>query len=134
MTKAPRYMKVGANTYSLRITKKAWKRLMATDVTAHESCGYTSINDHEIVIDPEMSETNVKSTVVHEVIHALLEDTGVTWPLSEGIDQEETLCRILGPRLFAWLVDNPDLVAWIASRPPSQTTAEAVAERFARQD
>ena len=45
-------------------------------------------------------------TLIHEVLHALIESSGVEW---DG-DQEEDTCRTLAPRLAAFIRDNREVV------------------------
>lgn len=80
----------------------------------HSVRGMTSTAKHVMWIDTDGNSLDViKETVVHELIHALFDDAGITWPVAEE-EQEETLIRVLSPRLFAALKVNPELLAWLS--------------------
>ena len=48
----------------------------------------------------------VAEDLVHEIVHALFLDAGS----DIDRDEEEAICTMLGPRLTAFLADNPDAV------------------------
>ena len=109
--KPPTYIKVGANTFRLYMTKKAWRTRLSKDGEAHTTRGHTSIHHQKIWCDPSGAQALVRETVVHELLHALLDDSGA--PITEDEEHEEMWIRALSPRLYACLVENPELVAYL---------------------
>lgn len=119
--KPPTHIKIGASVYRLHVDKKAWKQRLSKSGDAHTTRGHTSTHKHEIWCDPSGAETLVRETVLHEVLHALFDDSGA--PIADDVDQEEIVIRALSPRLYAVLVENPGLVAYLTepvSPSPSQ--------------
>lgn len=49
-------------------------------------------------------------TLIHEIMHALIYDAGTEW---DG-DVQEEVCRVLAPRLAAFVRDNPGPMERIA--------------------
>lgn len=121
--KPPTHIKVGAAVYRVRSSKKAWRRRLSKSGEAHTTRGATSVHKHTIWMDPSGAEALVRETLVHELLHALLDDSGC--PITTDEENEETWIRALSPRLYAALVENPDLVAYLAEpvspRPPQET-------------
>lgn len=71
-----------------------------------------------ITVDPSMCRDQMADTVLHEVIHCVLEQGVEVGKISTSNveDFEEYLVRRLTPRLLAVLQDNPDLVDWLLDR------------------
>ena len=101
-------VKIGAATYTLYIEAKKWNPLKEKEGAS----GLTDLHTQEIFVDPTMSLTNIKETVLHECLHAMFADSGVTWPVG-GATQEEKIVRILSPRFLQFILDNKELVEWI---------------------
>lgn len=76
------------------------------DAAENGRLGEISHRSGEIrVADSRPIETQAE-TIVHEVLHALMHDSGADWTN----DDEENIVRWLTPRLTAFLADNPDQV------------------------
>jgi hypothetical protein len=63
---------------------------------------------HVISLHPEQSPTRLRSTLVHELLHALCDLTGV-----DDDKAEERIVTVLAPAVLALLQDNPRLVNWL---------------------
>jgi len=119
----PSSLKVGAKVYDVFFDKKSWKqRSLEPGETKNgkeedRTMGRTDHVHSKIWISPDMSEQEKRATLVHEVLHCLCWDIGV--PISSFFkddhdETEEAVVSILEPRLFAVLVDNPILFAYVA--------------------
>ena len=64
---------------------------------------------HVIALHPDQSAPRLRATLVHELLHALCDLTGL-----DDDKAEERLVTVLAPALLAVLRDNPRLVAWLA--------------------
>lgn len=111
MLKPPTHIKVGAAVYRVKSSKRAWKRRLSKSGEAHTTRGATSVHKHTIWTDPSGAEALVRETLLHEVLHALFDDSG--W-FAEDDENEEAIIRALSPRLYAVLVENPLLVAYLS--------------------
>lgn len=109
MASRPTQVKIGASAYSLVISKPKWNMVPEQEKVA----GYTDLHSHTIYVDPSMSDANIKNTALHEVLHALFDDSGATWPLPYE-EMEETIIRILTPRLAAFIRENPEFMEWVS--------------------
>lgn len=112
MLRPPTHVKVGAAVYRVKSSKRAWKRRLSKSGEAHTTRGATSVHKHTIWTDPSGSEALVRETLLHEVLHALFDDSG--WFIDNEDDNEEKVIRALSPRLYAVLVENPLLVAYLS--------------------
>jgi hypothetical protein len=75
-----------------------------------ELYGITSHGDLEIALQPDCAEMVIRETLLHEVLHALFYNTGLTERLSEKM--EEQVIRSLSPALFDLLRRNPALLPY----------------------
>jgi hypothetical protein len=112
---APDSVKIGAVTYDVIWTKQLKQRY-----------GESSYRKSVIHISPKQSEAQLRDTFIHECIHLMLQNGGPamsdTMRLTvNATDQwdavEELICAALSPRWHAFVLDNPDAVAWIAESP-----------------
>ena len=62
-----------------------------------------------ITVDPNQAPSQVRETLLHELLHACSQEAGM------DETQEEQTVNAQAPRLLAALRDNPDLVAWLTS-------------------
>lgn len=68
--------------------------------------GECSYRDCTIRVSDGQLPADQVETVVHEALHTLFHDVGMTM----SSDEEETIVSHLTPRLTAFLADNPDAV------------------------
>ena len=64
---------------------------------------------HVIALHPDQSDPRLRATLVHELLHALCDLTGL-----DDDKTEERIVTVLAPALLAVLRDNPRLVGWLA--------------------
>ena len=60
---------------------------------------------HVISLHPEQSATRLRSTLIHELLHALCDLTGV-----DDDKAEERIVTVLAPAMLAMMQDNPRLL------------------------
>jgi Zn-dependent peptidase ImmA (M78 family) len=63
---------------------------------------------HTISLHPDQSAVRLRSTLVHELLHALCDLTGV-----DDDKAEERIVTVLAPALLEVLRKNPRLVDWL---------------------
>jgi len=80
-----------------------------------ELFGETFIDDQEIdIYTKKRSEIVIKNTLLHELLHVLLEDLIQAVDTNKNLnDKEESLIRLVTPRLFCLLSANPTLARYI---------------------
>lgn len=76
--------------------------------------GLCDFDTGRIWIDRDQTPLMEKDTVLHEILHALLDQTGAKRRFKEvGSDFEEELVSELTPRLLQVLRDNPVIVRYL---------------------
>lgn len=75
--------------------------------------GLTLHHATTIMVDDNVSEDVQASTLLHEVLHAVFDVTGVSYDI--GSKTEEKLIRHLEATLLQVLRENPELVAYLVT-------------------
>lgn len=105
----PTRVKVGAYTYTVKVDADRIKELEKESET--DLYGITSHGILEIALHPTVAPMVMRETLLHEVLHAVLYNTGVADRMTDK--NEEHLVRALSPALFALLRDNPALIQYL---------------------
>lgn len=107
--KLPKTVHVGALTYSITDDRAALLERCFEDLS--RLLGSTDHVTCSIVIDDRLVEGQKRDTVLHEVLHTVISNCGLSdeW----GVDKEEGIVRRITPGILAVLRDNPDLVAYL---------------------
>ena len=108
--KGPDKVRVGPHRYRIRYDKDAID-LKATEHNERRLYGLTEPVSQLIHIDPTLAASQMRDTVLHEVLHACLSLIGADEFLSPS--KEERLVRALSPALLQVLRDNPKLVRFL---------------------
>lgn len=98
MTK-PRKVDVGPFRYSVHFVP---------ELTSER--GFVSTSMRRIVVDGSLPQDSQAETLLHEVIHAAIDQTNLR---GKDDEEEERLVAALSPQLFAILRSNPSLVSFI---------------------
>lgn len=98
----PKRVKVGLHLYRLRSVKNI------TDSSGW-LYGRTDRKKTLIEVDPTVSPSQLRDTILHEILHAIIGDQ----PIALAEDQEELVIRGITPVLLAVLRENPELVAFL---------------------
>ena len=80
-----------------------------TEKDASEVCGFTDYYQGKIVINASMAKDVREETLMHEILHTLLDNSGieeVSRQVKEGANISELVATILAPRLHSLLKDN----------------------------
>jgi Zn-dependent peptidase ImmA (M78 family) len=102
----PRRLKVGAHIYKIR-----WKKM-----GLKKDHGETDTNKSEILINTSLSKSQQQITLVHELLHAILENcphVSDTDPEELVEVSEEQIVTYQAPLLTNLLKDNIDLINFI---------------------
>ena len=105
----PTSVRVGPYTYTIKVDAERIKELEKESDT--DLFGMTTHGHLEIVLQPDVADTVLRETMLHEVLHAVLFNTGLSDRMTDKA--EEHLVRALSPALFALLRENPDLVRYL---------------------
>jgi hypothetical protein len=107
----PHRVHVGPHLYDVIYDKDAIYKL---SVNHGEQCvGHCDVLDLIITIDPDQADSQIRDTLLHEVLHACLDLIGINGDIDA--DTEEKLVRRLAPILLLVLRDNQQLVSYLTS-------------------
>ena len=105
----PDRVHVGPHQYDLVYDKEAINRY---SVERGDPCvGQCDSSDLLIIIDPEQAESQIRDTLLHEVLHACCDLIGLSCDVDHDI--EEKIILRLAPILLLVLRDNPELVTYL---------------------
>ena len=106
----PAHVDVGPHRYTVVVDEHEAQRERVT-------FGSTDTVYTRIVINPAQAPSQLRDTLTHEVIHALLNNAGLTDFDQAVLDHEaaERVCRALAPALLLLLRVNPDLAAYLTA-------------------
>lgn len=98
---------VGSKDYTVNFTQE--DKILSENETAD---GYINYTHREIVIRTGINEELIKENVIHEILHALLDDSGIenTIQLLKDEDKCEALISALSPRIYQFIKDNNDFI------------------------
>jgi hypothetical protein len=81
--------------------------VIAGGTTDGDSLGEWHANKAEVHYDPNTNVPVLRETVLHEVLHAVCEHTGL------DPDEHETIIRSISPLILHVLRENPKFVKWL---------------------
>jgi len=81
--------------------------IVAGGTTDDESLGEWHANKAEIRYDDSATPDVLRETILHEVLHAVCEHSGL------DPDDHETIIRSISPLILHILRENPTLLAWL---------------------
>ena len=96
-------IKVGGKLYKIIYSNQTNDKVFSEEDSAD---GYIAYQLSEIHIRDTNSKDSMQETTVHEVLHALLDNIGVSSEETQ-VNLDSTI-NLLAPRLHAFVVDNPD--------------------------
>lgn len=83
--------------------------LVAGGMTDHETLGEWHANRAEIHYDPDSTVPVLRETILHEMLHAVCEHSGL------DPDDHETIIRSISPLILHMLRENPKFTEWLVS-------------------
>lgn len=104
MVQIPEVVFIGAADYLIRHKAK------------YPLLGETLPDDTEIIIRKAQSSCSKQNTLLHEILHAIVWESGYRQVADLSTEQEETMVRVLTPWILAVLQDNPDVLAFLLSK------------------
>ena len=75
--------------------------------------GATLATTLRMIVDENQAGDFLKETILHEAMHGMYGQTPLFENSEEGKLREESVISALSPRIFGFLRDNPELVAWM---------------------
>ena len=107
----PATIQVGPFTYTVHVDKARMNQACRDDHT--DLLGRCEHRTLDIDIDPDQAPGQMADTLLHELLHALTDVTGLANEWDE--DREEAVVRRLSPVLLDTLRRNPALVAYLTT-------------------
>lgn len=104
----PSSCRIGARNYTIHITPT--DPVLDSNPDAH---GYVDYPAGRIVIRESADVTFVHENLLHEILHALIDNSGLNSELQANISVERLLL-VLAPRLHQFMRDNPGLLEEIS--------------------
>lgn len=101
--KPPKVVYVGTFDYDVRLTKDLSSSIL----------GETDTDNDLILIRKDQSKANLRDTLIHELLHAVLFAGGISKALDFDHDKEEKLVVLLSPWINALIQDNPELIDYL---------------------
>ena len=95
----PKKLRIGPTDYMVNPLQKEVVREARIE-------GLCIPNKCEMFYDPELSDRRIYSTILHEIVHALLYEQGHQM----NSDEEEMVARHLEPGLVGLIRDNPTFI------------------------
>lgn len=102
----PKKVKVLSKTYSIIVDEHIWNE----GTGASGLCKPWKTQIH--VAKGELNEQQERDTVLHEVMHAIFSEMGLTTDFKEE-NEEEKIVRCMATGLLAVLRENPALVKYL---------------------
>ena len=81
----------------------------------HSDMGCTTVDSQTITIHPTQGPDQLRRTVLHEVLHAVVEGSGLGKWLGSS-ESEEFAVAVLDSALYQLIRDNPALVDFLCER------------------
>lgn len=97
-------IKIGARIYTVREQDGEENSVFKEH---EEAYGYIEYPTSQIFIRSDLETSFRNETLIHEILHGLLDNTGL-----DEINTDQ-ITKALAPRLYAFLVDNPDFLKTI---------------------
>lgn len=115
MTRPTRIL-IGGQPFSVEWQDQPGTRLHA-DSTDYWDLGTTIIAEQKIVIRTLQADYQVRDTVLHEILHAILNLTAQKDRFKDSLDDkktpEEPIVSAVATAMLTVLRANPELVAWL---------------------
>ena len=103
----PRKIRVGPHTYRIQTGKKAKQHLDDLGLV-----GQCIPAEAVIMVDPDLSGTVAAECLLHEVLHAIYDQTSLR---GGGKSAEEDVVSAISPLIVSVLRDNPSLISLLLS-------------------
>jgi hypothetical protein len=81
--------------------------LVSGGTTDSDSLGEWHANKAEIHYDPDTTATVLRETILHEMLHAVCDHSGL------DPEEHETIIRSISPLILHVLQENPKFVSWL---------------------
>lgn len=75
----------------------------------------TSARTQEVLVQPGQAPSYERDTILHEILHAVIAETGLRAWFSDQ-DKEEEMVLVLAPALLEVLRENPALVRYLCEK------------------
>ena len=75
------------------------------DVWENNDMGRSDVTKCRIIINKELPQTSLNSTLLHEVLHYITETNGFS-----DESEDEKLISVIANSLLAWMRDNKDII------------------------
>jgi hypothetical protein len=104
MSDRPKSVRINGETFAIRYRRFTKKE---------EAVGQCLYDKSLIEVDPRQTHVNLRDTVLHEILHAVLAKQGHTGSCFSDNETEERYVSALATGLAGVFQDNPDLACWL---------------------
>lgn len=101
MTKPPKVLYVGPTDYLIKLK------------TRLDLLGETDSNESMIYLRRKQSDSTMRGTLVHELMHAIIFESGIAKVMSWNNETEEEFVSVVSPWVQAVIQDNPALLDYL---------------------
>jgi len=99
--KPPKVLYVGPTDYDVKVTQHL------------ELLGETDSNNGLILLKRKQSASTMRGTLVHEILHAIVFESGIAKVCGWNTDAEEEFVSVVAPWIQAVIQDNPALLDYL---------------------
>lgn len=99
-------LRIGARNFNVCLADEQENEIFSEEPTAN---GYIDYYKSDIFLKKQNSDDFIKETLIHEILHALLDNSGV-----EELNLDKTI-NVLTPRIHSFLLDNENFQKFILS-------------------
>ena len=104
--RAPQRVRINGEQFSIRFRKFSPKESLT-------SCGLMHYDESRIEVASGQTPFNMKDTLLHEIMHAILAKQGHCGGCFDRTSTEEKYVLALATGVMGVLQDNPDLAQWL---------------------
>jgi hypothetical protein len=108
-------VRIGPHEYTIYWSDEHWERLRIREDGLGHLMGRTAHHLGEIYIKPGMSPSQLRDTLLHEIMHCIYSSgLGINLSNIRHVDDlDEYLVSTVTPWLLGVLRDNPDVLAYL---------------------
>lgn len=111
--KMPKDVIVGPYNYQVKNDKSSMDSARVR-FESLEAIGFTSTHEQCIYVDPELNEDMRAEVLLHEILHAICEATGIGTSFEE--DKEEQFIATISPLLLDTLRRNEEIADYLIGK------------------
>ncbi len=119
----PAYVDIGPHRFTIHYDQQYFLDLARSG--GRDRFGETSMANMTMIISPARAFTGMQETLLHEILHALIWQAGITIPENpdaSGDEREETLVGQMSGILLDCIKRNPHVFDWLDLKEPDHAS------------